>query len=529
MTDISGLYQSLYHNLDLGLIAVDRSMRIVIFNKWMCAHSGITEDYAVGKELSDIFPQIHETRLISTVRDALEHGLPAIVSSIFNRTPLPLFTNSKQTDRIHQNIHVIPVTNTNNQYCIIQISDISASIGREKALEQQVQERKIVEHELRETLHKLEEASKVKGEFLASMSHEIRTPINGIIGITRLLKNTSPTEQQSDYLEIIDNSVQLLLTVINDILDYSKLEAGKLILHETEFNLNKIIIDIINMLKPVVDEKHLSIVNNSDDNLHSSYLGDDVRLKQVLLNLLSNAIKFTDSGEIKVSTQLIESKANSSLIRIEVSDSGIGIAPEVQSRLFEKFTQADSSTTRKYGGTGLGLSISKNIIELMHGSIGVESTPDIGSTFWIELELTQKTNQSVNNSNENKKTATEVKFSGNVLLVEDIIVNQLIARSFLENIGFSVVIANNGKEALDLYQEQPFTLVFMDCQMPVMDGYEATRQIRKVETGSHTPIIALTALAMKDDAQLCYDAGMDDYVTKPYELNDLISCIQKWI
>ena len=529
MSDITSLFQSLSQCLDLGIIGVDQNKRIIIYNKWVAERSAITESNALGKELSEIFPDINATRLLTTIDDALKHGLPAIVSNVFNRTPLPLYNNAKKTERINQNINIIPIKNENVQYCIIQINDISASVDREKALEQQVRERKEIEQELRITLRKLEDASKIKGEFLASMSHEIRTPINGIIGVTRLLKDTSPSSQQSEFLDIIDNSVQLLLTVINDILDFSKLEAGKLSLHEVEFDLEKTLNDVIALVKPSLECKNLKISNFIDNKLELSYLGDDNRIKQVILNLISNAIKFTDNGEIKVASQLIEANEHSAIIKISISDTGIGIDTQTQELLFDKFTQADSSTTRKYGGTGLGLAISKNIIELMHGSIGVESTPGQGSTFWINVELKRNNKKPVKATVIKKDKAAKQSFSGKVLLVEDVVVNQLIAKSFLKNIGFNVVIANNGQEALDMCADQEFKLIFMDCQMPVMDGFDATRHIREMESDQRTPIIALTALAMKDDAQLCFDAGMDDYITKPYELSDLITCIEKWV
>jgi len=525
---------SIYHlvaeSIDVGIIGLDKNKKIVIWNRWISDKSGYTLDHSSQKSIEEIFPEISGTRLIDAIENAYKFGAPAIISNVFNRSPLSLFNDNKE--KIIQHINVIPVTDEQGKGCIIQVTDVSASVEREKALEKQVKERKSVEKELRDTLHELERASKVKSDFLASMSHEIRTPMNGIIGMTRLLKKTDTSNKQDEYIRIIDDSANSLLTVINDILDFSKIEAGKLAIEENIFEITDIIEDTVNLLQPSLENKEVKIKTIYDSNLSYSYLGDSERIKQILINLISNAIKFTDKGTISISVQKNNIDNLHQSLKISVSDTGIGIDEKILPSLFNVFTQADSSTTRKYGGTGLGLAISKKLVELMNGTIGVESSPGKGSTFWFTIVLGMSSSEKVSAKTKSNDLFSKLhakRFSGSILLVEDVLVNQMIATSILTELGFDIVIAQNGQEAIDAFSRQSFLLIFMDCQMPVMDGYEATKRIRKLESGKqHTPIIALTALAMKGDSQKCFDSGMDDYLTKPYELDDIISCVNKW-
>jgi len=524
------IYQSVAENIDIGIIGLDKNQHVVIWNQWISDKSGRTHNDSENKRIEEIFPELSETRLIDAIDYAYRYSAPSIISNVFNRSPLPLFNDN--AEKIIQLINVIPINNENEKNCIIQITDVSASVDREKALEKQVKERKNAETDLRITLQELEKASKIKSNFLASMSHEIRTPMNGIIGMTRLLKKTATDNKQDEYIRIIDDSAHSLLTVINDILDFSKIEAGKLVLEENIFEITDIIEDVVKLLQPGIEDKKVNIKTIYDSNMDYSYLGDNTRLKQILINLLSNAIKFTEEGVITLSVQKNGNDKIHPSLKISVSDTGIGIDQEKLPSLFNVFTQADSSTTRKYGGTGLGLAICKKLVELMNGTIGVESSPGNGSTFWFTITLGQSSSDQITtktNHYDLYEKLEDNKFTGKVLLVEDVLVNQMIAKSILKELGFDVVIAHNGQEAIDIFSKQSFLLVFMDCQMPVMDGYEATKRIRKYETDKRTPIIALTALAMKGDSQKCFDSGMDDYISKPYELEDIISCVNKWI
>lgn len=524
------IYHSVVEYIDVGIIGLDNNKKVIIWNRWISDKSDQTAEDTQNQTIEKIFPEILGTRLINAIENAYKYGAPAIISNVFNRSPLPLFNDNNE--KIIQNINVIPVSNGTDRNCIIQITDVSASVDREKALEKQVKERKSAEKELRITLQELEKASQIKSNFLASMSHEIRTPMNGIIGMTRLLQKTVTDSKQDEYIRIIDDSAHSLLTVINDILDFSKIEAGKLLLEENVFEISDVVEEVVSLLTPVIEDKDINLKTIYDNELANTYIGDNTRIKQILLNLLSNAIKFTEEGIITLSIQKNGKDDLHPSLKILVSDTGIGIDQEILPSLFNVFTQADSSTTRKYGGTGLGLAICKKLVELMNGSIGVESSPGHGSTFWFTITLGQSSSEHITTKavrNDLYANIKDYNFTGSVLLVEDVLVNQMIAKSILEELGFNVVIAHNGQEALEIFSRQPFLLVFMDCQMPVMDGYEATKHIRKSETGKRTPIIALTALAMKGDSQKCFDSGMDDYISKPYELEDIISCVNKWI
>ena len=524
------VFQTICSNLDTGILALNKHHKIIFFNKWVADRLSLDTENILNKNIFDIFPEIKNTRLNSSINDAIKMGLPAIVSNIFNRSPFPLFKDRNSPDKIFQNINIIPIKQDSEPYAIIQINDVSASIQREKALEEQARKRKKIETELRTTLEKLKHASAIKSDFLASMSHEIRTPMNGIVGLSQLLKKTHLNSAQEKYLNTIDSSVNLLLTVINDILDFSKLESGKLLLHKTDFSFNNIISQILDILDTEIRQKRLNVSVEIDSELNSLYRGDEDRFKQILINLISNAIKFTANGNIAIKVKLLNQQANHSNIKVTVSDNGIGIEESNIPSLFEKFTQADSSTTRQYGGTGLGLAICKNLIELMEGKIGVDSTPGKGSDFWFEVELEKAANTSTElpDHSQNTKISEQV-FSGSILLVDDVVVNRLVAKSMLEELGFNVITAENGQEAVDIVCTQSFKLILMDCQMPVMDGFDATRKIREMEDQTHIPIIALTALAMKGDDKKCYDAGMNGYITKPYKTEDLIAGIQEWL
>lgn len=532
----SNFCKSISQSLDIGIIVLDQDERIQLCNKWILDKFEKDNKSLLEQSIFEVFPEIINSRLSSAIHDAISMGLPAIVSNVFNRSPFPLYKDKNSSERIFQNINIIPFEKDSSKFVIIQISDVSASVQREKAFEKQAVERKKIELKLRETLDELEKVSKAKGEFLASMSHEIRTPMNGIMGLSQLLRKTELSSTQKNYLGTIDESVNLLLTVINDILDFSKLESGKLQLHEVDFKFNNIVNSIIDILYLNIKNKNLNVSVDIDKKLDIYYIGDDNRIKQVLLNMISNAIKFTESGDIYIKFDCIKNNDNSTLVKVSVRDTGIGIDGEAQKKLFDKFTQADSSTTRKYGGTGLGLAICKNIIELMNGSIGADSVLNEGSTFWFQIELNKSLNQiddqTTIDSDSDSDSEPEFKagsYTGTVLLVDDVVVNQIVAQAMLEELGFNVITADNGLEAINLFRGQNFKFILMDCQMPIMDGFEATKKIREFEGEKHTPIIALTALAMKGDDQLCFDAGMDDYMTKPYDMKTLVSTINRCI
>jgi two-component system, sensor histidine kinase len=395
----------------------------------------------------------------------------------------------------------------------------------EHLVEKRTQELKNANQELSIARDEAEHAARSKSVFLATMSHEIRTPLNGIIGMTHLLQGSQLNDEQKELLDIITVSGDNLLGIINDILDYSKIESRMIDLEKIPFSLTQTVEEIIRLLKLRVDEKGLDLYKNIHPSVPDNLIGDPLRLKQVLINLVSNAVKFTERGTITIHCETVGNDNNRVELKFRVVDTGIGISDEGKDKLFKEFSQVDASTTRIYGGSGLGLAISKHLSQLMGGTIGVESTPGEGSDFWFTawFDLAQDIvkSKSIGVIDEQLLLLTSLK----VLLVEDNYINQKVARYTLEKVGVACDVADNGEKAVEMYRLKKYDIILMDLMMPVKDGYEATSEIRSLEKKTMTQkpvrIVAMTANAMKEDRDLCLACGMDDFISKPFNIQDL--------
>ncbi len=402
-----------------------------------------------------------------------------------------------------------------------QLSTFAANL--EKIVEQRT-------HELKIALLKAEAATRAKTEFLATISHEIRTPLNGVIGMASILIDTPLDDEQLNFVQVIDTCGKSLLSLINDILDLTKIESGNLELEQQTISIVDEFLNCLTMLEGQAAKQQVTLRKTFSPNIPDYVLGDATRLKQIVTNLLSNAIKFTDQGNVTLNVDVIEKTHSTVTFKISVSDTGIGIPSDKIDCLFKPFSQVDSSTTRKYGGTGLGLAICAKLVNLMGGEIGVESEYGKGTTFFFTFTAQLATQEVSTKTHHATQQGNELL---SILIVEDNLINQKVLQISLKKLGFTnVTIANDGMECVELFNAQTFDVIFMDMQMPRLDGLDATRIIRSLDLAKPPYIIALTANAFQEDVKLCKEAGMNDFLAKPLDtkiLKEKIELLNKQI
>ena len=503
-----------------GFWVTDSSTRILDANESICRMLGYSREELLRLSILDIEADEAPEETAAHIRQMVENG----------HVQFEARHRRKDGRIINVEVSVLYLADLDERFFAF-VRDITERKQAEAELEQyryHLEEQVLARtFELAGAKEAAEAANVAKSSFLANMSHEIRTPMNGILGMANILRREGVTPKQAERLDTIDRSAEHLLGIINNILDISKIEAGKFLLEEAPVAVDSLLANVISSLSERARAKGLSL-RVETESLPSRLVGDLTRLQQALLNYATNALKFTEKGTVTLRARKLEEAVDSVVVRFEVQDTGIGIAPEAISRLFSAFEQADNSMTRKYGGTGLGLAITRRLAELMGGDAGVYSVPGVGSTFWFTARLKKQDGQEEvqQAANVGVETLIRQRYSGRrILVVDDEPVNREVARMLLEDIGLLIDTAEDGAEAVSMAGKAAYAIILMDMQMPHVNGLEATRQIREIQGYRDTPIIAMTANAFAEDKARCFEAGMNDFLIKPFDPETLFATL----
>jgi PAS domain S-box-containing protein len=507
--------RAIVDNVLEGIITINDRGTIQTFNGAAEQSFGYKADEVIGQNVSMLMPSPHSESHDSYLQHYRETASRNVIGT--NREVLGMRKDGT----------TFPIA--------LSISEVA--VGENKlfiGLARDISVQKEKEEELRLAKERAEAANKTKSEFLANMSHELRTPLNGVLGMTRLLLEASLNEEQHNLADTVLRSSTNLLEIVNDILDLSKIEAGEMRLEQIGMDPAYLLLSVVDALAPIAKEKHLSLIRTYEKEKLPYLIGDPTRFIRILTNLIGNAIKYTDAGNVEIHASCKRIDETHAEFHCGVKDTGVGIPHDKLDAIFEKFVQADTSTTRKYGGTGLGLAITKQLVELMNGKIGVESEVGTGSTFWftIPFEIADALHEDKSIRRERALLGTIPYEEARILVAEDHPMNQILIRKLLQKFGFNhFKISENGLDAVAAYQDGGWDAILMDCHMPGMNGYEATTEIRAFEnsTGAHVPIIAMTANAMIGDREKCLRCGMDEYISKPINADELKEVLAQWI
>jgi PAS domain S-box-containing protein len=499
-------YRGIIENINLGMLEIDPDEKIIYANQRFCEMSGYSPKELIGQMATEL----------------LLHGAGLKMT----RTQL-----SKQLYGSSHNYELaIKTKNGEDKWWLTSATPLYNSDGTTKGtigIHLDITDQKKMQQQLKEAKAVADKSSVSKDLFMTNMSHEIRTPLNAIMGLGKLLNKSDLSSQQKQYLAGIESASENLLSIVNDLLDFSKIEAGKITIEHISLNLEQICNQSLDILRHKADEKGLLLKEDIDSKIAPVLIGDPFRINQVLMNMLSNAIKFTEKGSVTLKARLLAQEEGAQKVQIDIVDTGVGISEKYLTNIFDKFTQEDETVVRKFGGTGLGMSITKQLVELMGGTIAIHSEKNLGTTISVVFDFKLGTARVLEKKRTIKNDTANIE-NKKILLVEDNSLNRLLAYTILTDYGAEVVEAENGQQAVDKLKAEPFDIVLMDIQMPIMDGLQATRIIR-TELKNDLPIIALTANAIKGKENEFFDAGMNDFVYKPYNEINLVNPISKWL